>query len=285
MRKILIGLLLALGAGTANAETSVWKATKNGETVYLGGTIHVLRNSDYPLPEEFEKAYKNSQIVTFETDISELSSPEMLQETIKKLSYNDERTVYSVVSAETLQQLKDYAASLGLPLDYFRKAKPGMLMSTFLITELRKLGVSQEGIDMHFLTRAKKDAKQIKYLETPSEQIDFMAQMGVGSEDKFYQNMLKDLGNTKTQFIDMIKHWRSGNSAELDKLVSHSMKKDYPKMHQTLLVDRNNNWMPSVEKYFESKEVEFVLVGAAHLIGDDGIINQLIKKGYNVSKL
>ncbi|TQV87710.1 TraB/GumN family protein [Aliikangiella coralliicola] len=285
MQKILVSLLIMLTTGIVNAETSVWKATKNGATVYLGGTIHLLRSSDYPLPKEFEKAYKSSQVLTFETDIAKLQEPEMAVSMIKELSYSDDRTISTVVSSETFNQLKNYASSHGMPIDYFRKAKPGLLMSTFMIMELRQMGVKEEGIDMYFTTRAQKDSKTMKYLETPEEQLSFLADLGIGNEEQFYQNMLKDLGNTKAQFIEIIKYWRSGDSVNLDKLMSETMKKDYPKMYQSLLVDRNNNWMPAIEKYFESPEVEFVLVGAAHLIGEDGVINQLMKKGYKISKL
>ena len=267
------------------ADTSVWKAEKNGNIVYLGGTIHVLRAKDYPLPAAFEKAYKNAQAVTFETDIASLSAPSMQMEMIKMLSYSDDRTVKSVVSNETYQQLKTVAESLGMSLEFFRKAKPGMLMSALMVAELQKLGVTQEGIDMFFTKKAQTDNKPIYQLESPQEQVQFLASLGDGNEEAFYKNLLSDLENTQSQFLDMLKHWREGNSEALNELVNIEMKAQYPAMYKTLLLDRNNRWMPIVESYFKTQEVEFVLVGAAHLIGKDGLVTQLRSKGYKVEKL
>jgi uncharacterized protein len=86
-------------------------------------------------------------------------------------------------------------------------------------------------------------------------------------------------------FVSMIKYWRSGDIDSLNNLIIDSMKKDSPKMYQSILVDRNNNWIPKIEQYFATSEVEFVLVGAAHMIGEDGLINLLVKKGYKVTQL
>lgn len=285
MRKLLLTLLTFACITAANADTLVWKVEKDNSTVYLGGTIHILRPSDYPLPEEFDQAYSKAQVITFETDLEQLNSPEIAGEIMQQLSYTDERTIASEVSPETYRELKEYASSLGISLDFMPKAKPGMLMSTLMIFELKKLGVSQEGIDMHFLKQAKKDAKQTDFLETPGEQISFLAQMGVGYEDDFYQNMLRDFKNTEALFISMIKYWRVGDSDKLDATVNQVMKKEAPEIYQSILIDRNNNWLPDIEKYFQTEEVEFVLVGAAHLIGEDGIISQLKAKGYQVTKL
>ncbi|MCW8876757.1 MAG: TraB/GumN family protein [Kangiellaceae bacterium] len=285
MKKILASILFASLSTSVFAETSVWKATKGEATVYLGGTIHVLRPSDYPLPEEFEKAYQNSQIVTLETNIAELSTPAMAQKMMSILSYSDERTLQSVVSEETYKALEKQAESIGLSLNFFRKAKPGLIMSTMLMAELQKLGVSHQGIDAFFEGKARTDAKQLKYLETADEQLSFLAELGEGDEDSFYKKMLKDIDQTKSLFFDMIKVWRNGDSQGLDKIANQSMRRDYPKMYQSLLVDRNNNWMPLLEKYFKTPEIEFVLVGAAHLIGEHGVVEQLKRKGYKVEKL
>ncbi|WP_444997216.1 TraB/GumN family protein [Aliikangiella sp. IMCC44359] len=285
MKKLLALLLTGFIAQNTFAETSVWKATKDEATVYLGGTIHFLRQQDYPLPKEFEQAYQASQAVTFETDISQLRSPKMMQMMLKLLSYQDERTISSVVTQETYQKLEQHAKKRGVSLDFYRKAKPGMLMSVFLAYELQIMGATQEGIDAHFSKRAEKDKKSALFLETPEEQLNFLAQMGLNNEDAFYLNMLQDFTNTNEQFSQMIKLWRSGNAKGLDELANDLMKKDYPKMYQSLLVDRNNNWMPIIENYFKTKEVEFVLVGAAHLVGEQGIVKQLQKKGYQLEKL
>jgi len=290
MNSFLARLFLFLTATTllqplAFAETSVWKVQKDEATVYVGGTIHVLRPSDYPLPVEFEHAFQTSQIITFETDIRQMNSPKLAHKMLMRLSYSDERTIKSEVSPETYALLSKYATASGISLNFMRKAKPGMLMSALMLAELRKIGVSQQGIDLFFLNRTEKEGKLADFLETPEEQIEFLADMGVGNEEAFYQNMLRDFKNTQKLFATMIKHWRTGNSEDLDLAVNQVMKAQSPKIFQSILVDRNNNWLPVIENYFETSEIEFVLVGAAHLIGEEGLIYQLKQKGYQVSKL
>lgn len=285
MYRTLIAILFISFLPTIQAETSVWKATKDGATVYLGGTIHILRESDYPLPVEFNQAFAASKIVTFETDINQFSSPEMMQMLFEKLSYQDERTIQSELSAETYKKLDEYARNNGLSLSFYRKAKPGMMLSTFLGVELQKMGATSDGIDSHFLKKAIKVNKTTDFLETPEQQIDFLAEMGIGKEEAFYQNMLRDFENTREMLQQMIAYWRAGNSKGLNEIANLAMEKDYPAMHQSLLVDRNNNWLPKIESYFKTKEVEFVMVGAAHLVGSHGIVAMLEAKGYKVTKL
>jgi len=285
MKKPLLISLALLFSTQLFAQSSVWKAEKDGATVYLGGTIHVLLQSDYPLPEEFAKAYQAAEIVTFETDISRLQDPALAQVMMQKLSYNDARTLNSQVSAETYQKLNDYAQGYGIKLEMLKNFKPGLVMSTFLGLELQKMGATAEGIDAHFLNQAKRDGKQTFYLETIEQQMDFLARMGVGKEDHFYQNMLRDFTQMQQQMSQIIRHWRTGDSRGLDAFANQPMAKDYPEIFQFLLIDRNNQWMPSVEQYFTTKEVEFVMVGAAHLVGEHGLIAQLKAKGYQVTQL
>ena len=83
----------------------------------------------------------------------------------------------------------------------------------------------------------------------------------------------------------MLAAWKSGNRSEMEKTITGEMKQDFPKIYKTLLVDRNNNWLPKIEVFFESTEKEFVLVGAGHLVGDDGILKKLEERGYKVEQL
>ncbi|WP_196139513.1 TraB/GumN family protein [Aliikangiella sp. G2MR2-5] len=285
MKKLIASALLLSCSFNTMAETSLWKATKGESTVYLGGTIHILRPSDYPLPEAFDEAYANSDKVAFETDILALQSPALGQKMLKELSYQDERTVKSVLKPENYEALKNKLESLGMSLNMFPKAKPGLIMSLLTVAELAKKGVKQEGIDIFFAKKARKDSKEQLQLETPEEQIAFLARLGDGNEDVFYQKMLKDVDSINEQFIDMLRVWRSGDTKALDDMINQSMRKEYPAMYDSLLVERNNNWMPSVEAYFDTPETELVLVGAAHLIGEDGLIEQLKKKGYQIEQM
>lgn len=285
MTKLVASLITMFLALPVCAETSVWKAEKNGQTVYLGGTIHLLRKQDYPLPEEFDQAYQKSAKLVFEVDIGKASSPSIQTAMFTQLSYSDDRTVKSVLSKETYDALEKYATSRGISLEFYRKAKPGLLTMLLMVMELQQIGVTPEGIDKFYFDKAKSDAKSLDKLETIEEQIAMFAKFGENDEEKFYKQFLNETSQIRKSFLEIIKHWKSGDVVGLEELINAQMKNQSPEVYKMMLTDRNNRWMPKVESFFNTEEVEFVLVGAAHLIGESGLVTQLKAKGYKVEKL
>ena len=162
--------------------------------------------------------------------------------------------------------------------------KPGMVMMMLTVQELTKVGVSEEGVDMHYHGRGLKDGKAVHALETPEFQIDLLTSMGEGIEDELVLYGLEDLGQMKALFNELIAAWRSGDLAKIEALFIADMT-DYPELYSTLLVDRNRRWIPQIETMLKSPEVEFVLVGVAHAASDDGILKILKAEGYTVEQL
>jgi uncharacterized protein len=279
-------LVLCFNFGSSiQAKSSVWKATKGDSTVYIGGTVHILRAQDYPLPAEFDQAYKAADTLVFETDMQKMQDPKLAVSMVKALSYTDEKTLQSSISDETYQQLVTYTQSIGFPIDYLRKAKPGMVMSTLVVMEMQRSGFTSPGVDLHYTKMATTDKKERLHFETVEEQIAFLARLGEGHEEDFYQKLLLDLGNMQEQIKAILQYWRAGDAAALDKEMNQLMKTAYPQMYQDLLVNRNKNWLPKLESFFATPEVEFILVGAAHLVGEDSVITMLKNKGYEISQL
>ncbi|MDX1491024.1 MAG: TraB/GumN family protein [Pseudohongiellaceae bacterium] len=280
------GLILSVLLSVSGyAETSVWKATKNGETVYFGGTVHLLRPTDYPLPEAYETAYQASDALYFETDIRGMSDMSVQARMLGQLTYQDGRTLTSVLSEDVYQQLRDYAESVGLPMAMMQTFKPGLLITTLQLLEFQKLGFTPQGVDAFFDSRAMGDGKSIGQFETVDEQIGFLSRMGEGIEDEFVALSLADMEKIEQSMDQMIQAWRSGDVNALEAQFVTDMKNNYPQVYKDLLLDRNNRWMPQVESLFKNEETEFVLVGAAHLVGEDGLIEQLAAKGYEVAQL
>jgi len=283
--KSLCCVAMALVASTTLAETSVWKATKGGETVYLGGTVHLLRPSDYPLPQPYEIAYQDSDVLYFETDIRGMSQFSTQARMMMELMYQDDRTLSSVLSRDVYEQLTNYADSVGLPIHMMDKFKPGLLVTTLQLIEFQQLGYTPEGVDAYFDARAMNDGKSVGKFETLDEQIGFLSRMGEGNEDQFIELSLADMQEIESSMEQMIASWRDGDAETLADVFVDDMKEGYPGVYKELLLDRNNDWLPQLEALFGNQETEFVLVGAAHLVGEDGLLAQLTKKGYTVSQL
>jgi hypothetical protein len=269
----------------AYAASPVWEVKSGDSVAYLGGTCHLLRDSDFPLPAAFDAAYRQSAAVVFETDIGELQSSEFQQRMMAVLFYRDGRTLPDDLSPEAYQALQRYCEKAGLPVAVLHPMKPAMAVLTLVALELQKLGITEAGVDRFYYDKALAEGKKIEGLETAGEQLDFLAVMGKGMEDSMIEQSLADLSRTGTMFKELIEVWKSGDEKELGRLLVESTRKDFPEIYQTLLVARNAAWLPKIEKLLATPERELVLVGAAHLVGEDGLLESLKKKGYVVKQL
>jgi hypothetical protein len=286
MRNLILGIILHLILCLqAAADTSLWKVQLHNSVTYIGGTCHILRKSDYPLPEEFVKAYEDSDIIVFETQLEELNSPKNQEMIIKKGLYNDELSLDKVLSSRTYDFLKKYCEASGIPVLSLNKLKPSMVVLTLLGLELQKLGVNQTGVDHYFHHMATTEGKKIEGLESVTKQIEFVVSMGKGNEDDFIEHSIKDLKKTRQILNELIPAWRQGDEDKLYQLYIAPMKTDYPNLYSTLIAERNREWLPKIKRYLQTSQNEFILVGVGHLVGTDGIIDHLKRSGYIINKL
>jgi hypothetical protein len=281
----LLSLLLLFSSLPVNADSPVWQVEKNGNLTFIGGTFHVLTAADYPLPAAFEKAYQQSSLVVFETDIEKLESPEFQQAMLRELSYSDGRNLQQVLRPETYLALSEYFSARGIPIASVINYKPGLVATLMTVIELQRLGLVGEGVDTYFSAKATRDQKQRGQLETVDEQIQFIANMGAGNEDELLAFNMADLEKLPALWQSMKDSWRSGDMPRLYQDTGISLKNDFPEIYQSLLVERNDAWMPQIEAMLNTKEVEFVLVGALHLAGEDGLLSRLTARGYKVRQL
>jgi uncharacterized protein YbaP (TraB family) len=244
----------------------------------------VLRSTDYPLPTEFDRAYAAADTLVFEIDPAAAQDPNFAMQLLAKASYTDGRTLKTVLSPEAYAALAAQGTQSGLPIELLNTLKPGMVMMMLTMQELTKAGVSEEGVDMHYHARGVKDGKSVRSLETPEFQIDLVTSMGEGIENELVLYGLEDLSHMKELFNELIGAWRSGDVDQIEALFIADMV-DYPELYSKLLVDRNQRWIPQIEAYLKTPEIEFVLVGAAHAAGEDGILALLKAQGYTIEQL
>jgi uncharacterized protein len=281
------GLLLvsAFLCSQVQAASPVWKIEQGHNVTYLAGTIHVLRKADYPLPAAFDQAYQASQVVTFEVDIADSRTPEFNQAMLQVMLLPQGENLQQYLKPDTYQKLQQYVQQQKLNMNQFSGFKPSMLAITLTMLELQKMGVGDQGVDEHFYTRAIQQGKSVQALESIQDQLNFISQMGEGMEDEMILQTLADIASLQSQFGEMIQSWRSGDTKALEELFVDPMRKDFEPVYQQLLVQRNQNWMPQIRHYLQTSETEMVLVGSAHLLGPDGLLEQLKKAGYRISQL
>jgi uncharacterized protein YbaP (TraB family) len=280
-----LSLLLALFSQVVIADSPVWKIEKNGQQLFIGGTIHVLAASDYPLPSTFDMAYRQSAILVLETDMQKLQSPGFQQTMMRELTYSDGRNLQKVLNRSTYQNLEQFFNSRGIPMATIVNFKPGMVVTMMTMVELQRLGIDGIGVDAYYNNRAIEDRKKLGKLEPVETQIAFLANMGVGQENEMLSFSLSDVEQLPTMMISMKEAWRRGDMGKLEELGIADLKNDFPKIYKSLLLDRNNAWIPQIEAMAKTKEIELVLVGALHLAGKDGLLAQLKARGYTIKMM
>lgn len=278
-------LLLLVFSPPARADSPVWKVAKGDAHLFIGGTVHVLSQDDYPLPEAFEKAYQASSIIVFEADIQEMQTPEFQKALVEQASYPEGRDLTMFLTDETRAHLVQFLESRQLPMDNLVKFKAGMVSVTLTIVELQRLGLAGAGVDQFFSQRAANDQKEIGALETAQEQLMFIATMGEGKEDALIAYTLRQIEDLPAMMQAMKAAWRAGDNAKMEAVALRPMEKDFPLMTDRFVEDRNDAWLPRIEAMFETEAVEFVLVGALHLVGEEGLLEQLKAKGYEIENL
>ena len=278
-------LLLLFFSLPVYAGTSVWTVEKDGNRLFIGGTVHLLTASDYPLPPAYEKAYNGSVKVVLETNMQKLQSPEFQAIMMRELSYSDGRNLEQVVNQDTYAALEQFFSKRGIPMAGIIGFKPGMVSIMMTMVELQRLGLAGIGVDAYYSTKSINDQKKLGQLETVETQIAFIASMGAGQVDEMLIYTLADIERLPGLMNSMKDAWRRGNLAELKAVGITPFKNEFPDIYQTLIVDRNNAWLPKIEAMVKSREIEFVLVGALHLAGDNGLLAQLVARGYRVRQL
>ena len=159
-----------------------------------------------------------------------------------------------------------------------------MMALTLVALELQKLGFSAEkGLDKHFYTRAKEDTKSIQTLETPDEQLKLLSSLNDLEAGDFLGQSLREMATWKTQFSAMVEAWRVGDTQGLEQILRDSFK-EYPAMQKKFLTGRNEKWMGKIEKLLQGDKDVLVVVGAAHLVGKDSVVDLLSRKRYKAEQ-
>ncbi len=281
-RIVLILFICCTFCSQALAASPIWQITSGRYKIYIGGTIHVLAEADFPLPRVFDRAYKKADILVFETDIGKTAEPEFSSHVMELMTYPGQTTLKSKLSAGTYADLTAFSTERGIEVHALNKFKPGMIMAVLTLAEGARAGAVAAGVDERFYIQGQKDNKPMQFLEAPMAQISFLSQIGIGKEDEMIAYILKDIGSLKDLLPVMKKAWRTGNNKLMFDATLAPLKAEYPDLYATMMVDRNLAWLPAIEKMLKTPETEFILVGAAHLAGDQGLIRLLKQKGFRV---
>lgn len=282
MTRIFLLFSLLLLSCTVSAD-GVWKVSKGKQHFYLAGSVHMLSAQDYPLPAEYLLALQQSETLVLETDLEQLSSPSGIQQMIALNSYPSGENLLQHLSAPLAKQLADYCRVHKIPLEQITRFKPAFAAIMLTTTQLQAQGANAPGVDAFLQDEAKKSGKKLAGLETMQQHLDVITELNNSGAETLIKSTMDDLKDSSEDFDAMRKAWRSGDLAQLDDLYLDDLK-NYPAIYQTLIVKRNNAWIKQLVAEPKTKPF-FVVVGALHLAGDQGLIEQLTQQGYQITPL
>jgi hypothetical protein len=272
-------------ATTANrASGLLWKVTSGANTVYLTGSVHFASQDMYPLPEAMESAFQASSVLVVELDPRSASAMKALNLVASQGMYPPGDTLWNHVSARTRSGLSQLSAGGGFNAELLARMKPWAVDLILAQQMLLASGVRPElGIDMHFLEQAG-SGKRVDQLETAEEQVQALLGTPESEQIRSLEETVADPERSKRDLQKMKAAWLSGDAATIDAMVSEEFK-DAPVTRKRLLDDRNVRMASAVEGYLKSGEACFVVVGAAHMVGRDGIVGRLLARGFAVSQV
>jgi uncharacterized protein YbaP (TraB family) len=263
----------------------LWKAQGKSNVVYMLGTVHLLRDTDYPLPQVMESAFTNSRIAVFEVDLDKADDPVYSMGLVQKAILPHGQTLSQLLPAKVYGSLSNHVQELGMPMMMFDSMKPGMAIVMLEAMELTKLGADpQYGEDEHFFKLAKESGRQIVPLETIEFQLDLMMSFDGPDLELLIEKSLEDIDNEKKEYADLVAAWKQGDSAGLETMLNE-MRTNAPPIFKKLVSDRTASWVPKVNDLLNGSQNAIIIVGAGHLVGPDGLVELLKKQGVKVTQL
>jgi uncharacterized protein YbaP (TraB family) len=283
-------VLAALTVCTTSAQTAatgksfLWKVHSGQKVLYLAGSVHALGADSYPLSAAYESAFNSSGTLVEEINLAEAEQLAAAPLLLSKGLYTDGRTFESAVGKDTATLVATRLKTTGIPMEMIRTMKPWMVMLLITAFEAQKAGLDAAlGLDKYFFDKARAASKPVLALETAESQIDRFDKMPETLQEQMLRSTLTELDSQQNSVAAMINAWKTGDAAALEKM-SLSSFDGYRGAYSSLIVERNNNWVPQIEACMAKPQPCFVVVGAAHLIGPDGLLTLLKKKGYKIEQ-
>lgn len=281
--KLCVLFALAVAAPITRIEAApacVWKISgQSGELLYLGGSIHALRSSDYPLPSAYNRAFDASSRLVFEEDPNDAKAELKMFE--KESEYPKGDSLRNHVDPRTYDYLHRLFKLMGAPEEKFAKYRPWALVIFLESPALHGLS-GDLGVEGFLKKKAQASAKPISGLESVREHIGVFS--GLTDRQAEALLLITFIPHETVGMSQMVKAWRRGDPETLAVMMRESFS-DFPAMGERLLAARNRKWIPKIEGYLRSGQTYFVVAGAAHMGGADGVLALLRARGYKIEQL
>jgi uncharacterized protein len=273
----------------------LWKVSDKDNAVYLLGSFHLLRPSDYPLSGDVDVAFADAERLMFELSPEEMRSPALGQSMVQAALRTDGKTLQHDLDEATWARFiawgqKNQATlqQMQMPPQVLSVFEPWFVAVTISIVEMTKQGLDPKlGLDNHFMDKALAAGRPTSGLERVQDQIAVLDGMNATEQRQFIAEALEDAEKGAAETERLHDAWRRGDAEGLWKRMASDMRQQYPRLYQRINVDRNNAWVPKIRQLLDQPgdDDTLVVVGALHLLGEDGVVEKLRAHGYTVERV
>ena len=289
MRLVLVAILVFLTSASAadesNHAVTLWKVKGASNSVFLLGSIHLLRPEDYPLPTALDAAYDEAEVLIMEIDMDDMD-PLAAQIAFTKYGMlQDEQTLQGLMGNDLYREALAAADAIDIPLEMLSKTDLWYAAMTIEIMMLSRIGFDPSlGVEMYMMSKAQNDGKPIEGFETAEEQVLFLDGMSLEAQREMLMSTLIESAKIGEVMDELIDAWHTGDTAALEdgmlvELAQHE------ELAKALVTDRNVRWLNQIEPLLDDKDDYLIVVGALHLIGAEGVPALLQGNGHNVQQL
>ena len=276
---MLCSLLLCVTARADGALHSLWELHGKHNTVYLLGSIHVLRSSDYPLAPIVLEAYAHAGGVLMEINLDEINSETVQAEMLASASLPAGKTLPEVLGKQRYERAAALAHEIGVELSMFDQYAPWFAAEAISELQLTQLGFQPEtGVEMYFMDRARSDGKSVAGLETAHDQISVFQNMSLDSQAEYLLSSLEQAHDLPKEVDSMVRAWQRGDTRWFESELQSDLGRDSD-LYQSVLVARNRKWVPKIEALLNGDKNYLVIVGTGHLAGQGSVVDLLKKDG------
>ncbi len=284
---LLLFWLLGHSAIAANDRGLIFHAQRGDSTVYLLGSIHLGNPAMYPLRAAMEQAYAKTDALVVELDINRVDAQALAGWMIEHGQYPAGQSLRDHLQPQTWQRLQNWLAKRGLPVDAIARYRPGILVNMLTVMQMTQEGYSTDlGLDQHFLQAAQRGGKPIIELEKAEDQLALL--LAVPNGDALIADTLDELDDLHTASDTLFNAWKAGDGAALEAEVNRSLRQDDAESREffdKIFTQRNRAMTDRVVDAGQTHKRLLVVIGAGHLLGDEGVVELLRKRGFAIEQL
>lgn len=282
---LVFGLLIIAPAFGDDSKLPMWRIDGDSNRVYLLGSVHLLRPSDYPLPAGIYEAYADAETLVMELDMDDLDTA-AAQSLASELGLAAAgSSLAALLGAESYARASTLAAKASIPLELLAQTEPWLAAITIEQLMLTRIGFDPAfGVENHLMERAISDQKEILGLETMRQQLELLDGLPVAVQRALLLQTLEEGLEIQAQMDMLIAAWRNGDIATLEANILQDMQAQ-PVLYEELVVARNKNWVKQIELLLEDSDDYLIIVGALHLVGQDGVPELLRQRGHAAKQL